>query len=86
MASISGLINNNLAVNTLDGLMTVSTSNGPVDPSTYVKYTGNTSDTDLGSYNIQTIHVPVGGGDLTNKTYVDQQTALAVPYTGAKPT
>jgi hypothetical protein len=83
MASVSGLINNNLAVNTLDGLTTVNTSSGPVDPSAYVKYTGNTSDTDLGSYNIQTIHVPVGGGDLTNKTYVDQQDALKVAYTGA---
>jgi fibronectin-binding autotransporter adhesin len=83
MASVSGLINNNLAVNTLDGLTTVNTSSGPVDPSAYVKYTGNTSDTDLGSYNIATIHVPINGSDLTNKTYVDQQDATKVPYTGA---
>ena len=87
MASISGLINNNLAVSTLDGLTTIATSSGPVDPSNYVKYTGNTSDTDLGIYNIQTIHVPVNGGDLTNKLYVDQAITTAggayVPYTGA---
>lgn len=83
MASVSGLINNNLAVNTLDGLTTVSTSGGTVDPSLYVKYTGNTSDTDLGAYNITTVRVPTANADLTNKQYVDGQDALRLPYTGA---
>ena len=71
MASANGLINNNLVVNTLDGLTTVSTSGGIVDPSLYVKYIANTNDTDLSGYNITTSHVPTGTFDLTNKIYVD---------------
>jgi len=55
MASANGLINNNLAVNTLDGLQTVTTSGGTVDPALYVKYTGNTSNTDLNGYNLTTL-------------------------------
>ena len=86
MASANGLINNNLVVNTLDGLTTVSTSGGIVDPSLYVKYIANTNDTDLSGYNITTSHAPTGTFDLTNKTYVDSSITTAtsnkVPYTG----
>ena len=86
MASANGLINNNLVVNTLDGLTTVSTSGGTVDPTLYVKYAANTNDTDLSGYNIMTSHVPTGTFDLTNKTYVDGSisglSAIYVPYTG----
>jgi hypothetical protein len=77
MASANGLINNNLAVNTLDGLTTVSTSGGTVDPTLYVKYAANTNDTDLSGYNITTSRPPTGSFDLTNKNYVDT-TANAV--------
>jgi len=73
MASTNGLINNNLAVNTLDGLTTVNTSGGSVDPTLYVKYSANTSDTDLSGYNITTSRVPTSNFDLTNKAYVDTQ-------------
>ena len=55
MASANGLINNNLVVNTLDGLTTVTTSGGTIDPALYVKYTGNTSNTDLNGYNLTTL-------------------------------
>ena len=55
MASANGLINNNLVVNTLDGLTTVYTNGGAIDPTLYVKYAGNTSNTDLGYYNLTTL-------------------------------
>ena len=49
----------------------------------FVKYTGSISDTDLGTYKISSSAVPTTGINLTNKTYVDTQDALRVPYTGA---
>jgi len=66
MASTDGVLNNAIVVNTLDGLTTLTTSGGTVDPSLYVKYSGNTSDTDLGSYNIKTTHVATTSADLVN--------------------
>jgi hypothetical protein len=48
----------------------------------FVKYSGSISDTDLGTYKISSSAVPTTGINLTNKTYVDTQDALRVPYTG----
>jgi hypothetical protein len=48
----------------------------------FVKYSGSISDTDLGTYKISSSAVPTTGNNLTNKTYVDTQDALRVPYTG----
>ena len=55
MASANGLLNNNLVVNTLDGLTTVYTSGGAIDPTLYVKYADNTNNTDLGTFDLQTL-------------------------------
>jgi hypothetical protein len=66
MATVDGVLNNAIVVNTLDGLTTFTTSGGVVDPSLYVKYNNNTSDTDLGSYNIKTTHVATTSADLVN--------------------
>jgi hypothetical protein len=49
----------------------------------FVKYTGSISDTDLGTYKISSSAVPSTGINLCNKTYVDAQDALRVPYSGA---
>jgi hypothetical protein len=48
----------------------------------FVRYSGSISDTDLGTYKISSSAVPTTGINLTNKTYVDAQDALRVPYTG----
>lgn len=64
MASANGLINNNLVVNTLDGLTTVYTSGGAIDPTLYVKYADNTNNTDLGTFDLQTL------GTLSAKQHV----------------
>lgn len=70
-------MNNAIVVNTLDGLTTFSTSGGTVDPALYVKYSGNTSDTDLGSYNITTTHVATASADLVNlQVLTDSNTYL----------
>ena len=75
------------SVATLDGLAVIDAdqiydNNQPINLSQYVPYVGSTQLTNLNSQNIQTSHVPTTGNDLTNKTYVDGQTALLVPYTG----
>lgn len=49
----------------------------------FVKYTGSISDTDLGIYKISSSAIPTTGINLTNKTYVDAQDALRLPYSGA---
>ena len=49
----------------------------------FVRYTGSISDTDLGIYKISSSTAPSTSYNLTNKTYVDTQNALRVPYTGA---
>ena len=64
MASANGLLNNNLVVNTLDGLTTVYTSGGAIDPTLYVKYADNTNNTDLGTFDLQTL------GTLSAKQHV----------------
>lgn len=64
MASANGLINNNLVVNTLDGLTTVYTSGGAIDPTLYVKYADNTNNTDLGTFDLQTL------GSLSAKEHI----------------
>jgi hypothetical protein len=53
-----------------------------VNVANFVKYTGSNSNTDLGTYTISSSTVPASGNVLTNKTYVDTQDALRVPYTG----
>lgn len=64
MASANGLLNNNLVVNTLDGLTTVYTSGGAIDPTLYVKYADNTNNTDLGTFDLQTL------GSISAKQHV----------------
>lgn len=64
MASANGLINNNLVVNTLDGLTTVYTNGGAIDPTLYVKYADNTNNTDLGTFDLQTL------GSLSAKEHI----------------
>ena len=54
MASIDGLQNNALIVNTLDGLTVITTAGGIVDPSLYVPYTGATGNVVLGSNALST--------------------------------
>ena len=96
MASINGLQNNNLIVNTIDGLQTIyATSiydNGVlVDTGAYVPYTGATAPVNLGGQELQTSYVPTVGSDVVNltalsnsNTYVLGVAALNyVPYTGA---
>ena len=53
-----------------------------VNVANFVKYTGSNSDTDLGTFTISSSTAPASGNVLTNKTYVDTQAGLRVPYTG----
>jgi len=57
MASANGLQNNSLVVATIDGLTTiyatVYTNGGAIDPTLYVKYTANTNNTDLGTFDFK---------------------------------
>jgi hypothetical protein len=57
MASIDGLQNNALIVNTLDGLTTITTAGGIVDPSLYVPYTSATGDVNIQPYSFFTTNV-----------------------------
>jgi hypothetical protein len=66
MASIDGLQNNALIVNTLDGLTTITTAGGVVDPSLYVPYTSATANVDLGSFNLS--GNSISGTTLTGTT------------------
>jgi len=66
MASIDGLQNNALIVNTLDGLTTITTAGGVVDPSLYVPYTSATGNVALGSYNLS--GNSISGTTLTGTT------------------
>jgi hypothetical protein len=69
MASIDGQQNNALIVNTLDGLTTITTAGGIVDPSLYVPYTAATGDVNLGSYNL------TAGNLVSNKLIVKNSTS-----------
>jgi len=66
MASIDGLQNNALIVNTLDGLTVITTAGGVVDPSLYVPYTSATGNVDLGSFNLS--GNSISGTTLTGTT------------------
>jgi hypothetical protein len=68
MASINGLQNNALIVNTIDGLTTISATtiydNGvPIDPGSYVPYTGAIFNVDLNNnqlLDVNTLQVNAG--------------------------
>ena len=69
MASANGLQNNSLVVATIDGLTTIYataiyTNGETIDPTLYVKYANNTNNTDLGTFDLQTL------GTLSAKQHV----------------
>jgi hypothetical protein len=73
---------------TIDGLVSIdandiSVNGQPIDPGSYVPYSGATSDIDLGTHTILSSTAPTSSSNLTNKNYVDVQDAIRVPYTGA---
>jgi hypothetical protein len=54
-----------------------------INVANFVRYAESNANTDLGTYTISSSTAPTTGNNLTNKTYVDTQDALKVPYTGA---
>ena len=69
MASANGLQNNSLVVATIDGLTTIYataiyTNGAAIDPTLYVKYANNTNNTDLGTFDLQTL------GSISAKQHV----------------
>jgi len=54
-----------------------------INVANFVKYTGSNNNVDLSTYTISSSTAPASGNVLTNKTYVNTQDALRVPYTGA---
>jgi len=80
MASSNGIMNNNLIVNTIDGLTTIYASsiydNGTlINPTGYVPYTGATSTLDMGTNAIRTSYTAQSSFDVVNKGLLDYDLA-----------
>ena len=54
-----------------------------INVANFVRYAESNANTDLGTYTISSSTAPTTANNLTNKTYVDTQDALKVPYSGA---
>ena len=66
MASINGLQNNALQVNTLDGLTNVYVDGTQINPALYVKYIGNTQPLDMSDQKITTTYYATTDPDVVN--------------------
>jgi Collagen triple helix repeat (20 copies) len=76
MASINGLQNNALQVNTLDGLTNVFVDGTQIDPALYVKYIGNTQPLDMSDQKITTTYYASNDADVVNNKVLSDAVAF----------